>query len=193
MALNHFGHVVLTTFLLPIMKKTASEGNEVRIVNVSSNAEVAAPADTKFASLDELNRDIGPIPLYGRSKLANILYSRYLTKKLHSEYPNIFINATYPGFVDTKMSSDDIHEPYPLGGYLMSAAIKPLKKDYLQGAVSSIYLATKSTKSGEYILPPAVPDPGTPKSQDEALGERLMSLTREVIENKTGWRQFQDF
>ena len=36
MASNHIGHVVLTSHLLPLLKKTASDGNKVRIVNMAS-------------------------------------------------------------------------------------------------------------------------------------------------------------
>jgi NAD(P)-dependent dehydrogenase (short-subunit alcohol dehydrogenase family) len=72
MAVNHMGHVVLTSHLLPLMKKTAEQGNVVRIANQASNAHQATPSDTKFESLEELNRDLGPNGNYGRSKLAGV-------------------------------------------------------------------------------------------------------------------------
>ena len=188
MALNHMAHVVLTSHLLPLMKKTASDKTStIRIVNLASNAHQACPSDCKFASLSELNQDLGPNGNYGRSKLAAILYSRYLNRHLTrgGHYPNILVNATHPGFVDTKMSTQDIHEPYPLGGYLMSVAMKPLKKDIMQGCVSTVFAATKTEKSGEYVCPPAVPEAGSKLAQDEGLGEQLMKLTREVVKEKT--------
>ena len=186
MALNHFGHVILTSHLLPIIKRTASNGHTVRIAMVSSNGHLGAPSSTKFVSLAEINEDVGPIGLYGRSKLANILYARYLDRHLTSQNPNILVNATYPGFVATKMTSEDIHDAFPLAGYLLSKVIKPLMKDYLQGAVSTMYLATLTTRSGEYTCPPAVVEEGSPQSRDEVLGEALMSLTADVIKQKTG-------
>ena len=185
MALNHMGHVILTSHLMAIMKKTASQENTVRIVNLASNAHQATPSDTKFESLDELNKDLGPNGQYGRSKLAAILYSRYLNKHLTSSYSNILVNATHPGFVDTKMSAQDIHEPYPLGGYAMSVGMAPLKKDIWMGCVSTVFAATATTKSGQYICPPAVPESGSKLAQDEQLGENLMKLTRDLIKEKT--------
>ena len=185
MAVNHMGHTILTSHLLPILKKTASAGNTVRIVNLGSNAHQATPSDTKFESLEELNRDTGPNGQYGRSKLAAILYSRYLAKHLTSTHPNILVNATHPGFVDTKMSSVDIHEPYPLGGYAMSVAMAPFKKDQFMGCVSTVFAATTTTKSGEYICPPSIPEPGNAMAQDSALGEQLMRLTNELVREKT--------
>ena len=84
------------------------------------------------------------MPQYGRSKLANILYAKYLNKHLTSKHPNILANATHPGFVDTKMSVKDIHEPYPLAGYAMSVAMAPFKKDQFEGALSALYAAVSS-------------------------------------------------
>ena len=179
------GHVILNSHLMPILKKTAEKGDYVRIVTLGSNAHQAAPSDVEFASLEELNKELGPNPVYGRSKLAVMLYARYLAKHLTPTHPKILANTVHPGFVDTKMSRDDIHEPYPLGGYGMSVLMKPFKKDSFQGAVSAMYAATKTTKSGEYICPPAVPEPGSEMSQNAELGEALMKLTIDVIKEKT--------
>lgn len=179
------GPVALTSHLLPLLKKSASPSSVVRIVNQSSNLHEQAPSDTKFASLEELNQDLGPNALYARAKLAILLYSRYLARNLADSDPNILVNATHPGVVETKMSVEDIHEPYPVMGYVNSVLLNPLKKDQFQGCVSAMYAATKTTKSGEYICPPAIPEAGSAMSQDEELAERLMKLTREVIKTKT--------
>lgn len=186
MALNHMGHVILTSHLLPLLKETANRvGDRVRISNQASNAHQQAPKDTKFESIDDLNQDLGPMPQYGRAKLANILYSKYLTRHLQAQYPNILINATHPGVVETKMSSEDILEPYPKAGYLMKEGMKPFKKDIFEGAVSTMYAATYTENSGEYICPPADPESGSDLAQNEELAEQLMKLTREVVTEKT--------
>ena len=83
------------------------------------------------------------------------------------------------------MSSEDIHEPFPLGGYGMSVAMAPFKKTQFQGAVSAVFAATTTEKSGQYICPPATPEDGSAMSQDEELGEQLMKLTREIVKEKT--------
>ncbi|KAF7520642.1 hypothetical protein G7054_g12699 [Neopestalotiopsis clavispora] len=186
MALNHMGHVILTSHLLPLMKKTAEQGNVVRISNQASNAHQATPSDTKFENLEELNRDLGPNGQYGRSKLAGILYARYFNRHVtQAGHPNVLMNATHPGFVSTKMSRDDIHEPYPLGGYAMSIGFEPFKKDQWEGCVSMMFAATTTDKSGQYICPPAVPEPGNQLAQDDELADRLMQLTRQVVMEKT--------
>jgi len=185
MAVNHMGHVVLTSYLLPLLKETAKNGNTVRISCQGSNLHESPGSDVKFASLEELNRDLGPNPQYGRSKLANILYARYLARKLtHGGHPNILVNATHPGIVSTRQSTEHIFEPYPLAGYGM-LALEPFKKSQFEAAAPTMYVTTVTKNSGEYICPPAIPEPGSELSRDEELGDRLMELTRTTIVNKT--------
>lgn len=184
MATNHMGHDVLTSHLMPVLKKTAESGSTVRIVNMASNAHQGAPSDVKFASLEELNQDLGPNGQYGRSKLAAILYSRYLARHLPAS-PKILVNATHPGFVETRQSTELIHEAYPLLGYGVSTVLNPFKKSQFEGCVSAMFAATMTEATGQYICPPAMPEPGTEMSQDSALGEQMMKLTREIVMQKT--------
>lgn len=186
MALNHVGHALLTAHLLPLLEQTADAGHTVRISNQASNAHEQTPKDTKFASLEELNKDLGPMAQYGRSKLANILHARYLARHLTKQYPKILANATHPGVVSTKMSKDDIHEPYPLAGYGMSVGLEAFKKDQYEGALSTLFAATKTENSGEYICPPAAVEPGSELSRSEELQDQLMKLTAEIVKEKTG-------
>lgn len=179
------GHVILTSHLLPTIKKTAEAGHTVRINNQASNAHQGSPKDTKFNSIEDLNQDLGPNGQYGRSKLAGILYAKYLNKHLTSKYPNILANSSHPGFVSSKMSKEDIHEPYPLGGYAMSVGMEPFKKDQFEGAVSSVFACTTTTGSGQYICPPAIVEQGSDLANNEQLAEDLMKLTREIITEKT--------
>lgn len=185
MAVNHLGHVTLTSHLLPLLKKTA-EKDTVRIQVQSSNAHQGSPKDTKFATIDELQNDLGPNGQYGRSKLASLLYARYLARHLTVSHPNILANATHPGVVETKMSTEDIHEPYPKLGYAMDVGLKPFKKDIWDGCVSTVYAATAVTESGKYICPPVIFEEGSELARDAELGEQLMKLTREIVKEKFG-------
>lgn len=186
MATNHMGHVLLTSYLLPTMKKTANAGNIVRIAGLASNTHEQSPKDTEFESLAELNQDHGPLAQYGRSKLAVILYARWLARHLTKEYPNILASATHPGVVNTKMSTEDIHEPYPLAGYLMSTVARPFKKEPFEGALSTLYAATTTKNSGEYVCPPAAIEPGSELSRSTHLQDNLMRLTQKVLKEQGG-------
>jgi NAD(P)-dependent dehydrogenase (short-subunit alcohol dehydrogenase family) len=178
--------VILVSHLLPTLKKTAEKGNTVRIVALGSNAHQGTPSDCKFASLEELNTDLSANGQYGRSKLAEMLYCKYLTKHLGSKYPKILANSVHPGFVESFMSAEEIHEPFPVAGYAMSVGMKPFKKDQWEGAVSAMFCATKTERSGEYVCPPAIPEVGSKLYQDEdgLLAEQLMKLTKEIIKEK---------
>ncbi|KAK3990472.1 putative oxidoreductase bli-4 mitochondrial precursor [Cladorrhinum sp. PSN332] len=186
MAVNHMGHVILTSHLLPLMQKTAKDHNTtVRISNQSSNLHSAAPSDTQFASLEEINSDAGPNGQYGRSKLAGILYARYFDRNVTQKgHPNVLMNATHPGFVSTKQSRKDILEPYPLGGLAMKYGLEPLKKDQFEAAVPTIFCVTTTEDSGQYICAPCIPEEGSEMSQSVELGDQLMDLTRKLIAEK---------
>ena len=73
---------------------------------------------------------------------------------------------------------------YPLGGYAMAYAVEPFKKDQFQGAVPMMYAATMTEKSGEYICPPAIPEPGNKLAQSEELADNLMELTNKLVGDK---------
>ncbi|KAK0634463.1 hypothetical protein B0T17DRAFT_586274 [Bombardia bombarda] len=186
MAVNHVGHAVLTSHLLPLLQRTAEQGNIVRISNQASNSHLAAPKDTKFASLDEINQDAGPNGQYGRSKLACILYARYFDRHVTKNgHPNVLMNATHPGVVSTKQSKTDIHEAYPIAGYGVSHLLEPFKKDQFQGAVPTVFAVTMTKGSGQYICPPATPEKGSELAQSDELADDLMKLTRNLVSEKT--------
>lgn len=185
MATNHMGHVVFTSHLLPTLKKTAEAGHTVRIVNLASNLHTATPSETEFASVEELNRDYGAQAQYGRTKLATLLHAKWLNAHLKSSYPNIIVNATHPGIVDTAQTNVHVHEAWPLLGYGMSVAMKPFKKSQFEGCVSTMYAATAAKEGGQYIAPPKIVEQGSDKANDMALADRLMKLTAEVVEQKT--------
>ena len=64
----------------------------------------------------------------------------------------------------------------------MSVGLEPFKKDQFEGALSTVYAATVTDKSGQYICPPAVPEQGSKMSQDPELGERLVALSNVIVE-----------
>jgi NAD(P)-dependent dehydrogenase (short-subunit alcohol dehydrogenase family) len=184
MSVNHFGHVILTSHLLPKIKETAKHGHKVRIVMLGSNAHENAPKDTKFESLEELNKDVGPMGQYGRTKLAAILYAKYLARHL-GRNPLILANAVHPGVVDTRQSSQHILDAYPVAGHAVTQVLNPFKKNQFEGAVSAMYAATVTEGNGQYICPPAIVEKGSALANDDELGERLMDLTWRIVKEKT--------
>ena len=72
---NHIGHFILVTGLLDRLAPTG------RVVVVASNAHRRAPAGIEFDNLSGA-RDYAPLRAYGQSKLANILFTRELARRL---------------------------------------------------------------------------------------------------------------
>lgn len=95
------------------------------------------------------------------------------------------MNSTHPGFVKTRQTKEDIHEAFPLGGYGMSVLMQPFIKTQFEAAVPMMFASTYTEKSGQYVCAPCVPEPGSAMSQDDALGDQLMALTRKVVMEKT--------
>ena len=77
MGTNHFGHFLLTMLLLDLMKKSSPS----RIVNLSSEGHQLAPSGIDFDDINYKN-GYGPTVAYARSKLANILFTNELAKRL---------------------------------------------------------------------------------------------------------------
>jgi hypothetical protein len=67
----------------------------------------------------------------------------------------------------------------------MSVGLQPFKKTQFEGAVSTMFAATVTEKSGQYICPPAIVEQGSEQANDDALGERLMDLTWKIVREKT--------
>lgn len=91
---NHMAHFLLTNLLLDHLKQSAPS----RIVNVSSLAHVRG--EIKLADLNsEQSYDSGKA--YSQSKLANVLFTRELAKKLKDS--GVTVNSLHPGIVHTEL------------------------------------------------------------------------------------------
>lgn len=94
LGVNHFGHFLLTNLLLDKLKTSAPS----RIVVLSSIAHVRG--EMNFDDLNsEKSYDAGSA--YNQSKLANILFTRELSKQLQGS--NVTVNAVHPGIVNTEL------------------------------------------------------------------------------------------
>ena len=89
---NHLGHFLLTNLLLDLIKKT----NKSRIINVSSLAHTFC--DINWADIN-WEKSYSPVKAYGQSKLANILFTNELAKRLKDTSVSVF--SLHPGSVRT--------------------------------------------------------------------------------------------
>ena len=127
LALNHLAPFLLTNLLLEMLKDNAPS----RIITVSSEARRGAEID--FDDLQSERRYRG-FPVYGKSKLANILFTYELAERLRGT--GVTANCVHPGAVSTNFGTNN-------GGFmiLLFRALKPFMRTPEQGADTLIYLA----------------------------------------------------
>ena len=161
-ALNHMAYFLLTHGLRERLLASAP----ARVVNTASDAHKRANLD-----LDDLQSANGysGFKAYGRSKLANILFTRDLARRLAGT--GVTANCLHPGFVATRFGDQS-------GGFV-SYAIRFWKKMFAisseEGAETLVYLASApevANVSGAYFYKcrPATP---TKEAQDDAAAQRL--------------------
>lgn len=165
-ALNHLSYFLLTDLLLPLLKA----GAPARVVNVASSAHKGVSLN-----FDDIQAKKGRYRLfrqYQRSKLANILFTYELARRL--EGTGVTANTLHPGFVKTNIVNKEglFGAIFKLGAML--AAITPE-----QGALTSIYLATSpevENISGRYFYQEK-PAASSPESLDEKTAKTLWRLS----------------
>jgi NAD(P)-dependent dehydrogenase (short-subunit alcohol dehydrogenase family) len=138
---NHLSPFLLTNLLLNLMKKSAPS----RIINVASDAHYAGRIHFENPSLSD---GYHGMKAYRQSKLANVLFTYELAKRLN--HSGVTTNCLHPGVVRTSLIDRHSSGLYKYGWILM----KPFLIPVTQGAKTSVYLATSDEVydvSGKYF------------------------------------------
>jgi NAD(P)-dependent dehydrogenase (short-subunit alcohol dehydrogenase family) len=129
-AVNHLAPFMLTNLLLDILKRSAP----ARVINVSST--IHKNARINFDDL-QAEKKYTSFKAYGQSKLAMILFTNELSRRLEGTY--VTVNALHPGSVKSNIGRDF--------GKAMKIFSK-LSKSPEKGAETSLYLATSPEIEG---------------------------------------------
>lgn len=167
-ALNHLSYFLLTNLLLDTLRASAP----ARIVNVASESHRGAEID--FADL-QMERRYSGRRAYGQSKLANLLFTYELARRL--EGTQVAANALHPGFVATNLAKNNGPMVRLVLRLLHLRAISPE-----EGAQTSIYLASSPEVegiTGKYFID-RKPVSSSPASYDEAAARRLWEVSAEM-------------
>lgn len=163
LALNHLSHFLLTHLLLDMLKASAPS----RIINVSSGAHQMARLDVDDLRFERTK--YSPLLAYGNSKLANILFTRSLARRLAGT--QVTANSLHPGAVATGFAGGDYKDWF---GWVVKL-VRPFMLTSAAGARTSVYLASSpevAGVSGKYFY--KCREARTSKAaQDDALAERL--------------------
>lgn len=173
LGVNHLGHFLLTTLLLDRLEQ-ASQG---RIVNVSSGAHKVGRMHWEDPNLtSSFNVAKG----YAQSKLANILFTKELARRL--VHTNITVNCLHPGAVATSIGVDR-----KTGfGKSVHALLRPFFLTPLQGAQTAIYLASAKEGgevSGEYFYKQKRQQVSL-RANDMAAALRLWTWSEEQVKER---------
>jgi NAD(P)-dependent dehydrogenase (short-subunit alcohol dehydrogenase family) len=174
LGVNHLGHFALTGQLLDLVLKTTGS----RIVTVSSVAHRFGEID--FNDLQWENRSYSANAAYGQSKLANLLFTYELQRKLDAANQQTLAAAAHPGWTSTNLQQ---HSLMARVGNRFLAQSPPM------GALPTLYAATAlDVRPSGYYGPMGLMEMrGYPqevesndRSRDETVAERLWGVSEEL-------------
>jgi NAD(P)-dependent dehydrogenase (short-subunit alcohol dehydrogenase family) len=173
LALNHLAYFLLTLELLPALEG----GDDVRVVNVSSVAHEAGRID-----FDDLQgeRRYGMWKAYAQSKLANVLFTRELARRVAGR--GISVNAVHPGAVASGFGRNGD------GVFARLVALgAPLLLSPDRGARTSIHVATSPDVrgvTGTYFARGRERRPSA-AARDDATAARLWTVSEALTSPQT--------
>lgn len=171
MAVNHLGPCLLTRRLLELCLATPGS----RIVNVASRAHQRATADISDPLCAKSR--LGGMGAYGQSKLANVLFTLALARRL--EGTSTTCNALHPGVVGTNIMAN-------AGGWLrlLGPIAKPFMLSESEGAKTLLYLALDDAAAelnGMYLDEKQRVKAPSRLAQNEELQEALWTASEELL------------
>lgn len=175
---NFLGHFALTGLLYPLLKATPNS----RIVTLSSNGYQNAGID-----FDNLKSEISydPIREYRQSKLANLMFSVELQRKIIANGDQILSIAAQPGANKTELTRHLSEEAIAAGVERLGEFMEPW-----QGALSTLYAATSNVAAeGKMYEPDEGGYRGFPTLatiQENALDETVAKKLWDLAEQVTG-------
>lgn len=181
MATNHFGHFALTGLLIELLKSSAPS----RVVNVSSG--VHRIGGDRFEAM-MAGKTFNPWIVYGQTKLANILFTMELNRRVHSKGVDLRAIACHPGYAATNLQATSASAG---GAFGYSEAIARLgnrlfAQSAAAGAWPTLYAATEpDAQGGDFIGPGGLTETSGPPIRaraskaacDPDLAARLWALS----------------
>jgi NAD(P)-dependent dehydrogenase (short-subunit alcohol dehydrogenase family) len=170
MGVNHLG-----PFLLTCLLSSNPATRPHRVVTVASEMHRSTRRDPGFGELEMPGRYRGT-QAYARSKLANILFTRELARRLDDTGDAAF--AVHPGMVATRITRDGDSRLGALAWKLGSRWMRTPA----EGAATSVYLATEphvDSLNGGYFADRHPIDPG-PAAQNDEAAARLWAASADA-------------
>ena len=176
MGVNHFGHFLLTNLLLDLLKQSAPS----RVVVVSSVLHRGQPTGTAPGlNFENMNSEISydGFMAYAQSKLANIIFTRELARRLEST--GMTVNSLHPGKIST-----DIRRHFPAWKkFTWNVLFRHFGKTIEEGAQTQIHLAVSEELegvSGFYFSDYRQEEPSK-HAQDDVAAKKLWEVSAKLV------------
>lgn len=172
---NHLGPFVLTALLLDRLRATPGS----RVVNTASMAHRMTPG-IDFEDLNFSRKPYKDMDAYGKSKLATLMFTFELDRKLRQANSSIKVVAAHPGYTATNPD---------YGNFIMRLMTRLMAQAPAMGALPALYAATSPDVSGgDYIGPDGFKQLGgypakvdcRAEAQDPRLCARLWNLSEQL-------------
>ena len=170
---NHLGHFLLTSLLRDRLVASAP----ARVITVASDAHRYARRGLDFDDLMATKR-YRYFLQYARSKLANILFTRELARRLADT--GVTANVLHPGFVASNFAREG--DTGRLGNAAMVIG-RPLAISAVEGAQTSLFLASSPTVegvTGQYFVKSAFAKTSAAAADDDAA-QRLWTVSEQLV------------
>lgn len=181
LGVNHFGHFLFTCLLLPRLIQSAP----ARVVTLSSLAHTSGRIN-----FDDLNseRSYDPWRAYQQSKLANVLFSAELARRLRAtqqqgDVPAVTTYAVHPGVVKTELGRHLDGLYFKGARAAIGLVFRPFLKTPEQGAQTSIHCAVDeqaASETGLYYSDCKVKRPSS-RAEDEEVARRLWEESWKIV------------
>ena len=188
---NHIGHFHFTNVLLPKLVAAGTATEPARVVNLSSMANYLfpKPAGIEFDNL-RAERYYSSFVAYGQSKLANILFTVELNRRLQEEHKPVISVSVHPGVIlETDLARNLSIETTSsmiwnaLGarngvGILLFGQQKTIP----QGAATSVFTAlSKNLVPGEHYTDCAIDPLIHARARDAELAKKLWGVSEQLV------------
>jgi NAD(P)-dependent dehydrogenase (short-subunit alcohol dehydrogenase family) len=174
---NHLGHFALTNLLLPHITD--------RVVTVSSGAhKMPGSPRIHFDNLN-LTGEYAPMTAYSQSKLANLLFTLELQRRLAESGSSVRALAAHPGWAATNLQS---HDGSALRRAFMRVGNRFVAQDNKAGALPTLYAAVQDLPGASYVGPDGLGEmrgaptlvSRSPAASDPSTARRLWTVSEEL-------------